>query len=251
MAIEILILKKLNHPNIIKLEGLVTSNMSYSLYLVFEYMKHDLSSLSVVQGVKFTEPQIFKLRGSPSDEYWKKYRLPNATLFKPQHPYMRCTIETFKDFPPSSLPLLETLLAMVPKDRGTATSALNSKQRGLSSKSHAVDGNRRTRTRERVCRAVPAPEANAEIQSNLDVSFGAAGVSRLFTCSTTDSPGKQRPHRRKQRPRRSLVQHPNFTTTTIIPSLYPPSVEPSIPHTLTHMMKEVHRLAPCSSLVPN
>ncbi|KAL7602646.1 probable serine/threonine-protein kinase At1g54610 [Lactuca sativa] len=314
MAREILILKKLNHPNIIKLEGLVTSRMSCSLYLVFEYMEHDLSGLSAVQGVKFTEPQvkcymkqllsglehchkngvlhrdikgsnllidndgilkiadfglasffnpqnkqpmtsrvvtlwyrppelllgasyygvsvdlwsagcilaellagkpilpgrteveqlhkIFKLCGSPSDEYWKKYRLPNATLFKPQHPYRRCTIETFKDFPPSSLPLLETLLAIDPKDRGTATSALNSnffntepyacepselpkyppskeidvklrdeearRQRGLSSKSHAVDGNRRTRTRDRVSRAVPAPEANAEIQSNLD-----------------------------------------------------------------------------------
>lgn len=314
MAREILILKKLNHPNIIKLEGLVTSRMSCSLYLVFEYMEHDLSGLAAVQGVKFTEPQvkcyikqllsglehchkngvlhrdikgsnllidndgilkiadfglasffnpqnkqpmtsrvvtlwyrppelllgatfygvsvdlwsagcilaellagkpilpgrteveqlhkIFKLCGSPSDDYWKRYRLPNATLFKPQHPYKRCTIETFKDFPPSSLPLLETLLAIDPKDRGTATSALNSnffttepyacepselpkyppskeidvklrdeearRQRGLSGKSHAVDGNRRTRARDRVSRAVPAPEANAEIQSNLD-----------------------------------------------------------------------------------
>lgn len=58
MAREILILKKLNHPNIIKLEGLVTSRMSCSLYLVFEYMEHDLSGLSAVQGVKFTEPQV-------------------------------------------------------------------------------------------------------------------------------------------------------------------------------------------------
>ncbi|KAL8215865.1 hypothetical protein R6Q57_022702 [Mikania cordata] len=315
MAREILILKKLNHPNIIKLEGLVTSRMSCSLYLVFEYMEHDLSGLAAVQGVKFTEPQvkcymkqllsglehchengvlhrdikgsnllidndgilkiadfglasffdpqhkkpmtsrvvtlwyrppelllgatyygvgvdlwsagcilaellagkpilpgrteveqlhkIFKLCGSPSEEYWKKYRLPNATLFKPQHPYKRCLAETFKDFPPSSLPLLENLLAIDPKDRGSATSALNSnffttepyacepselpkyppskeidvklreeearRQRGLNVKSHAAaDGNRRTRPRERVSRAVPAPEANAEIQSNLD-----------------------------------------------------------------------------------
>ncbi|KAJ0578484.1 putative protein-serine/threonine kinase CMGC-CDK-CRK7-CDK9 family [Helianthus annuus] len=314
MAREILILKKLNHPNIIKLQGLVTSRMSSSLYLVFEYMEHDLSGLQAVQGVKFTQPQvkcyikqllsglehchengvlhrdikgsnllidndgilkiadfglasfynpqhkqpmtsrvvtlwyrppelllgatyygvgvdlwsagcilaellagkpilpgrteveqlhkIFKLCGSPSDEYWKRYRLPNATLFKPQHPYKRCLTETFKDFPPSSLPLLENLLAIDPKDRGSATSALNSnffttepyacepselpkyppskeidvklreeearRQRRLSGKSQAADGNRRTRPRERVSRAVPAPEANAEIQSNLD-----------------------------------------------------------------------------------
>ncbi|KAI7747880.1 hypothetical protein M8C21_018555, partial [Ambrosia artemisiifolia] len=58
MAREIIILKKLNHPNIIKLQGLVTSRMSSSLYLVFEYMEHDLSGLAAVQGVKFTEPQV-------------------------------------------------------------------------------------------------------------------------------------------------------------------------------------------------
>lgn len=44
------------------------------------------------------------------------------------------------------------------------------RQRGLSGKANAVDGARRVRARERgVGRAVPAPEANAEIQANLDV----------------------------------------------------------------------------------
>lgn len=43
------------------------------------------------------------------------------------------------------------------------------RQRGLSAKANAVDGVRRVRARERVGRAVPAPEANAEIQANLDV----------------------------------------------------------------------------------
>lgn len=62
MAREILVLKKLNHPNVIKLEGLVTSRMSCSLYLVFEYMEHDLSGLAAVQGVKFTEPQVDSLQ---------------------------------------------------------------------------------------------------------------------------------------------------------------------------------------------
>ncbi|KAK9054603.1 hypothetical protein SSX86_025682 [Deinandra increscens subsp. villosa] len=314
MAREILILKKLNHPNVIKLEGLVTSRMSSSLYLVFEYMEHDLSGLAAIQGVKFTEPQIkcfikqllsglehchkngvlhrdikgsnllidnngilkiadfglasfydpqnkqpmtsrvvtlwyrppelllgatcygvgvdlwsagcilaellagkpimpgrteveqlhkiFKLCGSPSEEYWKKYRLPNATLFKPRQPYKRCLTETFKDFPASSLPLLESLLAIDPDERGTAIASLNSdffstepyacepselpkyppskeldvklrdeearRRQGLSSKSQAVDGNKKTRTRDRVSQAIPAPEANAEIQSNVD-----------------------------------------------------------------------------------
>ncbi|XP_009624462.1 putative serine/threonine-protein kinase At1g54610 isoform X1 [Nicotiana tabacum] len=315
MAREILVLKKLNHPNVIKLEGLVTSRMSSSLYLVFEYMEHDLAGLAAVQKVKFTEPQvkcymkqllsglehchnngvlhrdvkgsnllidnegilkiadfglaafydpehkqpmtsrvvtlwyrppelllgatrygvgvdlwsagcilaellagkpimpgrteveqlhkIFKLCGSPSDEYWKKFKLPNATLFKPQQPYKRCIADTFKDFPPSSHPLIEKLLAIDPDERGTATAALNSeffatepypcepsslpkyppskemdvklrdeaarRQRGLHGKAQAVvDGTRKVRIRERVSRAIPAPEANAELQPNLD-----------------------------------------------------------------------------------
>lgn len=53
-------------------------------------------------------------------------RLPKAGLFKPQQRYKRSIGETFKDFPPSSFPLLETLLAIDPGDRGTATAALNS-----------------------------------------------------------------------------------------------------------------------------
>jgi cyclin-dependent kinase 12/13 len=58
MAREILILRKLDHPNVIKLEGLVTSRMSCSLYLVFEYMEHDLAGLAASPDVKFTLPQI-------------------------------------------------------------------------------------------------------------------------------------------------------------------------------------------------
>ncbi|KAL7114477.1 hypothetical protein ACP275_04G123500 [Erythranthe tilingii] len=315
MAREILVLRKLNHPNVIKLEGLVISRMSSSLYLVFEYMEHDLAGLAAVQPAKFTEPQVkcymkqllsglehchnngvlhrdikcsnllidnegvlriadfglasffdpqrkrpmtsrvitlwyrppelllgstyysvgvdlwsagcilaelfagkpilrgrteveqlhkvFKLCGSPSEEYWKKSRLPNATLYKPQQPYKSCLSETFKDFPPSALSLIQTLLSIDPDTRGTATSALNSelfstepyacepsslpkfppskemdiklrdeearRLRGLSGKPQVgAEGNRRPRPRDKVTRAMPAPEANAELQTNLD-----------------------------------------------------------------------------------
>ncbi|KAK8516187.1 hypothetical protein V6N12_013594 [Hibiscus sabdariffa] len=58
MAREILVLRKLDHPNVIKLQGLVTSRMSSSLYLVFEYMEHDLAGLAACHGIKFTEPQV-------------------------------------------------------------------------------------------------------------------------------------------------------------------------------------------------
>ncbi|XP_068647149.1 probable serine/threonine-protein kinase At1g54610 isoform X2 [Aristolochia californica] len=238
MAREIQILRRLDHPNVIKLEGLVTSRMSCSMYLVFEYMEHDLAGLAATPGIKFTEPQvkcymqqllvglehchdrgvlhrdikgsnllidnsgnlrigdfglatyfhpgqkqpltsrvvtlwyrppelllgateygvavdmwstgcilgellagkpvmpgrteveqlhkIFKLCGSPLEEYWRKSKLPHATIFKPQQPYRRCVAETFKEFPASALTLLDVLLAIEPDDRGTATSALKS-----------------------------------------------------------------------------------------------------------------------------
>ena len=58
MAREILVLRRLDHPNIIELEGLVTSRKSFSLYLVFEYMEHDLTGLAALPGCKFTEPQV-------------------------------------------------------------------------------------------------------------------------------------------------------------------------------------------------
>lgn len=58
MAREIYILRQLDHPNVMKLEGLVTSTTSTSLYLVFEYMEHDLAGLATIHGMKFTEPQV-------------------------------------------------------------------------------------------------------------------------------------------------------------------------------------------------
>ncbi|KAK6143781.1 hypothetical protein DH2020_024129 [Rehmannia glutinosa] len=185
-----------------KLDGLVTSRVSGNLYLVFDYMEHDLAGLAASPVVRFTESQIkcfmqqllrglehchsrgvlhrdikgsnllidnhgnlkidygvsvdlwssgcilaelfagkpimpgrteveqlhkiFKLCGSPSEEYWKTSKLPHATIFKPQQPYRRCVAETFKDFPPSALSLLESLLAFEPERRGSTTSALHS-----------------------------------------------------------------------------------------------------------------------------
>ncbi|KAF3634439.1 hypothetical protein FXO37_26491 [Capsicum annuum] len=58
MGREIVTLRRLDHPNIIKLEGLVVSRTSCSLYRVFEYMEHDLTSLATLSSIKFTEPQV-------------------------------------------------------------------------------------------------------------------------------------------------------------------------------------------------
>lgn len=57
MAREIRILRSLHHPNIIKLEGVVASEFSYNIYLVLEYMEHDLAGLAST-GLKFTEAQV-------------------------------------------------------------------------------------------------------------------------------------------------------------------------------------------------
>ncbi|XP_022937669.1 probable serine/threonine-protein kinase At1g54610 [Cucurbita moschata] len=312
MAREILILRRLDHPNVVKLEGLVTSRMSCSLYLVFEYMEHDLAGLAANPSIKFTEAQvkcfmkqllsglehchnhrvlhrdikgsnllidgegmlkiadfglatffdpklkhpltnrvvtlwyrspelllgathygvgidlwsagcilaellagrpimpgrteveqlhkIFKLCGSPSDEYLKRAKLPNAALFRPREPYKRCIRETFKDFPPSSFSLIDTLLAIDPAERTTARDALKSeffitepyacepsslpkyppskemdakrrddearRQRAASKLQN--DHVKKTRPRNRAGRAIPIQGANAELQSNID-----------------------------------------------------------------------------------
>ncbi|KAL7137653.1 hypothetical protein ABFS83_10G108000 [Erythranthe nasuta] len=239
MAREICILRRLDHPNVMKLEALVTSRISGNLYLVFEYMEHDLAGLLASPRVKFTEPQIkcyarqmflglehchsrgvlhrdikgsnllvdnngilkigdfglatsfdannrkqpltshvvtlwyrapelllgethygvavdmwsagcilaelfagkpimpgtteveqmhkiFKLCGSPTEEYWRKTKLPHTGSFKSQRVYKRRVADAFKDFPSSALNLVQVLLSIDPELRGSASSALKS-----------------------------------------------------------------------------------------------------------------------------
>lgn len=70
--------------------------------------------------------RIFKLCGSPSEDYWLKLRSPHSTVFKPPHHYRRCVAETFQEYPPAAVRLIETLLSLDPALRGTAANALNS-----------------------------------------------------------------------------------------------------------------------------
>nr|GMD55385.1 probable serine/threonine-protein kinase At1g54610 isoform X2 [Ipomoea batatas] len=238
MAREITVLRRLDHPNIMKLEGIITSRSSCSIYLVFEYMEHDLSGLLSCPDVKFSDSQIkcfmkqllsglehchsrgvmhrdikvsnilvnnegvlkigdfglanfvsarskqpmtsrvvtlwyrppelllgatkygetvdlwsagcvfaelffgrpllkgrteveqlhkiFKLCGSPSDDYWEQSKLPLAAIFKPQFAYESTLRERCKELPKSAVNLIETLLSIEPYKRGTASSSLNS-----------------------------------------------------------------------------------------------------------------------------
>lgn len=68
--------------------------------------------------------KVFKLCGSPPEEFWKKTKLPHATMFKPQTNYESSLREKCADFPESAVGLLETLLSIDPSNRGTASSAL-------------------------------------------------------------------------------------------------------------------------------
>ncbi|KAJ0231551.1 Protein kinase superfamily protein [Hirschfeldia incana] len=312
MSREIIILRRLNHPNVIKLEGIIVSKGSGSMYLVFEYMDHDLTGLASTPGINFSQSQIkcyvkqlllglehchscgvlhrdikgsnllldrdnnlkigdfglstfhqrrkqqpltsrvvtlwyrppdlllgatdygvavdlwstgcilaelftgkpflpgrteveqmhkiFKLCGSPSEEYWRRSRLRHAAIFKPQQQYKRCLVETYKDLiPPSALALLEVLLAVEPEARGTTSSALQSeffttmpfpsepsslpryhhqprkefdiklreeearRRKGASSKQNEP---------KRFSRAVPAPGANAELLASIEKRLG-------------------------------------------------------------------------------
>lgn len=70
--------------------------------------------------------KIFKLCGSPSEDYWQRTKLPYATSYKPQNSYKRQVTDTFKNFPSSALTLVDKLLSMEPAERGSATSALKS-----------------------------------------------------------------------------------------------------------------------------
>ncbi|XP_076958854.1 putative serine/threonine-protein kinase At1g54610 [Bidens hawaiensis] len=337
MAREILILRRLDHPNIIKLEGLVTSSASRSLYLVFEYMEHDLTGLASLPSVRFTEPQvkcymqqllsgldhchsrgilhrdikgsnllidnngilkiadfglasfydsyngnvpltsrvvtlwyrppellfgatrygvavdlwstgcilgelyagkpimpgqteveqlhkIFKLCGSPSDDYWRKSKLHHSAAFKPSQLYRRRIEETFKDVPSVAIRLMETLLAIDPSQRGTALAALKSEF--FTTKPYACDPSslpnyppskeidakaREDRARRRRAesqktetesqgsrehRAFPAPEANAELVASMQRRHDRANSksrSEYFTRNKNEGIEEQQP----------------------------------------------------------
>ncbi|KAL0364980.1 UNVERIFIED_CONTAM: putative serine/threonine-protein kinase, partial [Sesamum angustifolium] len=142
--------------------------------------------------------KIYKLCGSPSEEYWNKSKLPLTAIFKPQQPYKRRVAEAFKNLPPSALALLETLLAFEPERRGSTTSALQSEffltnplpcdpssllkyppskeydtkvRREEAKRQLAAYGNGRelesSRKGSKELKAVPAPEANAELQPSI------------------------------------------------------------------------------------
>jgi cyclin-dependent kinase 12/13 len=74
----------------------------------------------------FHKKNIFKLYGTPTDNYCKKPKVPEAAMFKPQQEYRRCVAETFKDLPSSAVVAIDSLLSLEAEVRGTAASTLQS-----------------------------------------------------------------------------------------------------------------------------
>lgn len=89
MSREILILRRLDHPNIMKLEGLITSRVSGSLYLVFEYMEHDLAGIASRPGIKFTEAQVLALPVRFKCDIVKVYTKNNILCMDFEHKVMK------------------------------------------------------------------------------------------------------------------------------------------------------------------
>lgn len=66
--------------------------------------------------------KIFKLCGTPSEEYWRRLKL--SPTFKPPQSYRPSLGELFKHLPSSCLGLLSSVLALDPSYRGSASLAL-------------------------------------------------------------------------------------------------------------------------------
>ncbi|KAG6525644.1 hypothetical protein ZIOFF_015609 [Zingiber officinale] len=116
--------------------------------------------------------KIFKLCGSPPDEFWRNSDLPHATVFKPQRLYVNCINETFECLPDGALRLLETFLSIVPNNRGSASSALSSEANCFLKLVQYF------RTRSYACEpsSLPKYQPNKEIDSKDDAAVGE-GVS--------------------------------------------------------------------------
>lgn len=65
---EIQILKTMNHPNIVSLYDVAVDDANENVFLVFEYVEHDLSALLDSTRSPFTQSEVKRLsivRGSP------------------------------------------------------------------------------------------------------------------------------------------------------------------------------------------
>lgn len=70
---------------------------------------------------------IFKICGTPTTNAYFTNPKFSTTVFNPVKRYDRCLRQLLKDIPLTALNLIDSLLAIIPEDRGTTDSALTSK----------------------------------------------------------------------------------------------------------------------------
>ncbi|KAH0742839.1 hypothetical protein KY290_030832 [Solanum tuberosum] len=94
--------------------------------LVVYLVNYLLASQLCLVELKLSNCIVFKLCGSPSDDFWQKSKFPTAQIFKPIEPYRRNFEATFHDVPAAAVRLMDTLLSIEAEYRGTAALALKS-----------------------------------------------------------------------------------------------------------------------------
>lgn len=65
-------MRKFDHPNIMKLQGLIICTLSCNLYLVFKYMEHDIARFLYLV-LKYMEHDIVELLGNPDIKFVPPY----------------------------------------------------------------------------------------------------------------------------------------------------------------------------------
>lgn len=372
MAREIMILRMLDHPNVMKLEGIITSRLSCTIYLVFEYMEHDLAGLLSCPDITFTDSQIkcytrqllsgldhchsrgimhrdikssnilvnnagvlkiadfglayftrprsrqpltsrvvtlwyrppelllgstnyggevdlwsvgcvfaelfmgkpilkgrteveqlhkiFRLCGTPPDDYWRTSRLPLATMFKPQQPYDSTLRERCRELPKSAVDLIQTLLSIEPDKRGTAASALESEYfctrpyacdpssmpiyppnkemdakarederriKGISAKPEVARNSRRLRKSLQestdFCKVVPAEEIEAKVQLARRNNRGSGNSYKRRNGMVPRIPSKQSFDTKSDLSQASNMTQDSITSTKSVPVQMPAS----------------------------
>ncbi|XP_060192637.1 protein IMPAIRED IN BABA-INDUCED STERILITY 1-like isoform X2 [Lycium barbarum] len=133
--------------------------------------------------------KIFKLCGTPPDDYWKRSKLPLATMFKPKQPYDSTLRDRCKELPKTAVNLIETLLSIDPHKRGTASSALKSEY--FNTKPYACDSS-----------SLPKYPPNKEIDAKFREEARRKRGSSTVQASETS--------RNSRKTRRALQEPSNF-----------------------------------------
>lgn len=67
-----MIMRKFDHPNIMKLQGLIICTLCCNLYLVFKYIEHDIARLLYL-ALKYMKHDIVELLDNPDIKFFQPH----------------------------------------------------------------------------------------------------------------------------------------------------------------------------------